>query len=44
MAGTNGPKETTLGVNVFTAQGKTMVGERPRPFGEPLGFDELLLD
>jgi glyoxylase-like metal-dependent hydrolase (beta-lactamase superfamily II) len=28
----------TLSVNVFTAPGKTMVGERPRPFGEPLGF------
>ena len=28
-----------LGVNVFTAPGKAMVGERPRPFGEPLGFD-----
>src|SRR5579862_7220333 len=31
----------TLGVNVFTAPGKTMVGERPRPFGEPLGFDPI---
>jgi len=31
----------TLGVNVFTAPGKTMVGERPRPFGEPLGFDPM---
>ena len=39
MAGTNGPKETTLGVNIFTAPGKTMVGERTKPFGEPLGFD-----
>jgi glyoxylase-like metal-dependent hydrolase (beta-lactamase superfamily II) len=29
----------TLSVNVFTAPGKAMVGERPRPFGEPLGFD-----
>jgi len=28
-----------LGVNVFTAPGKTMVGERPRPFGEAFGFD-----
>ena len=28
-----------LGVNVFTAPGKTMVGERPRPFGEALAFD-----
>src|SRR6202522_4292693 len=31
----------TLGVNVFTAPGKTMVGERPRPFGEALGFDPM---
>ncbi|MGA9505413.1 MAG: MBL fold metallo-hydrolase [Terriglobales bacterium] len=47
----NGLKETTrvtvpvvlntLGVNVFTAPGKTMVGERPRPFGEALGFDPI---
>ena len=28
-----------LGVNIFTAPGKTMVGERPKPFGEALGFD-----
>src|SRR6202158_3318589 len=45
------PKETThmtvpitsntLGVNVFTAPGKTMVGERPKPFGEALGFDPM---
>ena len=47
MDGTNGPKEiapatsTTLGVNVFTAPGKTMVGERPRPFGEAFGFDPI---
>jgi glyoxylase-like metal-dependent hydrolase (beta-lactamase superfamily II) len=49
MDGTNGLKETarvtaavarnTPGVNVFTAPGKTMVGERPKLFGEPLGFD-----
>src|SRR6202789_1277780 len=32
---------TTLGVNVFTAPGKAMVGERPKPFGEPLGFDPI---
>ena len=32
---------STLGVNVFTAPGKVMVGERPRPFGEPLGFDRM---
>src|ERR1700721_647277 len=31
----------TLGVNVFTVPGKTMVGERPRPFGEALGFDPM---
>jgi glyoxylase-like metal-dependent hydrolase (beta-lactamase superfamily II) len=30
-----------LSVNVFTAPAKTMVGERPRPFGEPLGFDPI---
>jgi glyoxylase-like metal-dependent hydrolase (beta-lactamase superfamily II) len=51
MSGTNGLKEatraaapvslSTLSVNVFTAPGKTMVGERPRPFGEPLGFDPI---
>jgi hypothetical protein len=48
MDGTNGLKETTsvtapvasntLSVNIFTAPGKAMVGERPRPFGEPLGL------
>ncbi len=31
----------TLGVNVFTAPGKPMVGERPKPFGEPFGFDPI---
>ena len=31
----------TLGVNVFTAPGKVMVGERPKPFGEALGFDPI---
>src|ERR1700729_3205128 len=31
----------TLGVNVFTAPGKSMVGERPRPFGEALGFGPI---
>src|ERR1700721_4315910 len=51
MDGTNGLKEATrvtapvasitLSVNVFTAPGKTMVGERPRPFGEALGFDPI---
>lgn len=29
----------THGVNVFTAPGKVMVGERPRPFVEALGLD-----
>ncbi len=37
----NTPSTTTLGVNIFTAPGKPMVGERPRPFGEPLGFDPI---
>jgi glyoxylase-like metal-dependent hydrolase (beta-lactamase superfamily II) len=32
---------STLGVNVFNAPGKVMVGERPKPFGEPLGFDPM---
>ncbi len=51
MAGTNGLREatratapvasSTLSVNVFTAPGKTMVGERPKPFGEALGFDPI---
>src|SRR5216683_389653 len=51
MEGTDGMKETTrvtapvasntLSVNVFTAPGKTMVGERPKPFGEALGFDPI---
>src|SRR6202451_3834089 len=41
MGGTNGLKETTLGVNVFTAPGKAMVGERPKPFGEAFGFDPI---
>jgi glyoxylase-like metal-dependent hydrolase (beta-lactamase superfamily II) len=51
MDGTKGLKETTrvtapvasstLSVNVFTAPGKAMVGERPRPFGEPFGFDPI---
>jgi glyoxylase-like metal-dependent hydrolase (beta-lactamase superfamily II) len=31
----------TLGVNVFTAPGKAMAGERPRPFGEALAFDPI---
>jgi hypothetical protein len=51
MDGTNGLKETTrvsapvasstLSVNIFTAPGKAMVGERPKPFGEALGFDPI---
>ncbi len=53
MGSPNAVKETTrataagdsskLGVNVFTAPGKTMVGERPKPFGEALGFDPITL-
>ena len=35
------PASNTLSVNVFTAPGKAMVGERPKPFGEPLGFDPV---
>ena len=31
----------TLSVNVFTAPGKAMVGERPKAFGEALGFDPI---
>jgi hypothetical protein len=34
----------TLSVNVFTAPGKTMVGARPKPFGEALGFDPDHID
>jgi glyoxylase-like metal-dependent hydrolase (beta-lactamase superfamily II) len=51
LDGTDGLKETTrvaapvasntLSVNVFTAPGKTMVGEQPKPFGEALGFDPI---
>ena len=41
MHGASGRKETTLGVNVFTAPGKAMVGERPKPFGEALAFDAI---
>jgi hypothetical protein len=41
MPGTNGPKEPTLGVNVFTAPGKAMVGKRPKPFGQALCFDSI---
>jgi hypothetical protein len=31
----------TLDFNVFTAPGKVMVGERPKPFGEAFGFDPI---
>ena len=51
MDGTGEQKETarvttpiwssTLSVNVFTAPGKPMVGERPKAFGEALGFDPI---
>ena len=41
MPAATGLKETKLSVNVFTAPGKTMVGERPKPFGEPFGFDPI---
>ena len=51
MDGANGPEETAgviapvapsmLGVNVFTAPGKTMAGDRTKPLGEPLGFDPI---
>ena len=41
MDGTNRLKENTLSVNVFTAPGKAMVGERPKPFGEALAFDPI---
>ncbi|MBJ6798805.1 MBL fold metallo-hydrolase [Geomonas propionica] len=32
---------STLGVNVFTAPEKALVGERPRPFGPPMAFDPM---
>jgi glyoxylase-like metal-dependent hydrolase (beta-lactamase superfamily II) len=35
------PSPKRLGVNVFTAPGKAVVGERPRPFGELLGWDPI---
>ncbi len=41
MEGTVPAASNTLSVNVFTAPGKAMVGERPRPFGEALGFDPI---
>ena len=33
------PSSSPLGVNVFTAPEKAVVGERPRPFGPPLAWD-----
>jgi hypothetical protein len=51
MNGTNELQEATrvtapvassnLSVNVFTVPGKAMVDERPKPFGEALGFDSI---
>ena len=32
---------STLRYNVFNAPGKPMIGERPKPYGEPLGFDPM---
>src|SRR5271165_4809268 len=41
-AGVTAPVASSmLGVNVFTAPGKPMVGERPKLFGEALGFDPI---
>jgi glyoxylase-like metal-dependent hydrolase (beta-lactamase superfamily II) len=40
-AASNMPESNALSVNVFTAPGKAMVGERPKPFGEALGFDPI---
>src|SRR5580700_6745144 len=37
----NKPAASKLSVNVFTAPGKAMVGERPKPFGEALAFDPI---
>jgi hypothetical protein len=37
----NMPESHPLSVNVFTAPGKAMVGERPKPFGEAFGFDQM---
>jgi hypothetical protein len=37
----NTRESNKLSVNVFTAPGKTMVGERPKPFGEAFGFDPM---
>jgi len=41
MPGTNGPNEPTLSVNVLTAPGKAMVGERPKPFGQAPRFESI---
>jgi glyoxylase-like metal-dependent hydrolase (beta-lactamase superfamily II) len=32
---------TALGVNVFTAPGKAVMGERPKPLGPPMGWDPM---
>jgi hypothetical protein len=41
MDGTKPVAPSTLSVNVLTAPGKAMVGERPKPFGEALRFDPI---
>ena len=44
MDRTNGLEQTastSLSVNVFTTPGKAMIGERPRHFGEALGFNPI---
>jgi hypothetical protein len=41
MDGTKPVASNTLSVNVFNAQGKAMVRERPKPFGEALRFDPI---
>ena len=40
-AASNPPESNPLNVNVFTAPGKAMVGERPKPLGEAFGFDPI---
>jgi hypothetical protein len=37
----NQPAPTALGVNVFTAPGKAVMGERPKPLGPPMGWDPM---
>ena len=51
MDGTNGSKDTTrataplgsrtLDVKILAAPGNEIVGERPKLFGEALGFDSI---